>query len=563
MYNFDLFLLLCYNNKNIDLWLITMKKFTFDNINSVLQEIPVDIKQKKVSILLPYYNEASIIVQNTHLIISQLLAWDWNFEIIVSDDGSYDNGTELLNQEFTQNPNVKIIRSSRNYGKGRALCTAFEKSVGEYILFIDSDLELSIDHLPYFMDKMIKTNSDIVIGSKEDPRSDLNYPFIRKLFSRVYALINKILFNLSVKDTQTGIKLFKREVLEDTLPYLLVKRFAFDIELLALCQYRGYTIESHPIILHYTRGTELGRMNLDAILSMFKDTIAVFWRLKSNFWKNIALGKKNLKYAILSFDEKDKDIKDMFYINTVEDVPTLLSDLKSYDIIIFKEIGDEIPIFAQDILDRIFIDPTIKGILPLLYPITKNIYEELYYSVIGNMFFPKGYYPRYRPVKQGFISNLKEDNDLFSTTLFVYRRELLEEIIAQNDNKFPIKIQNITSVVHTPSYFIHKQFPNNRKEFQKFIRNQSDDIVGIKKNIQTMYLFLMVLFIVALVSKEYLLILPLMLVETGMYLWYIYSLGIRKGIRYIILFNIVRITRVRDTSVSLIKYIMKIIINKK
>ena len=78
-----------------------------------------------------------------------------------------------------------------------------------------------------------------------------------------------------------------------------------------------------------------------------------------------------------------------------------------------------------------------------------------------------------------------------------------------------------------------------------------------------MYLFLMVLFIVALVSKEYLLILPLMLVETGMYLWYIYSLGIRKGIRYIILFNIVRITRVRDTSVSLIKYIMKIIINKK
>ena len=540
-----------------------MQKFSFDNINTVLQEIPIDIKQKKVSILLPYYNEASIIVQNTHLIISRLVAWDWNFEIIVSDDGSYDNGTELLNQEFAQNSKVKIIRSPRNYGKGRALCTAFEKSVGEYVLFIDSDLELSIDHLPYFMDEMIQSNSDIVIGSKEDPRSDLNYPFIRKLFSRGYSLINKTLFNLSVKDTQTGIKLFKREVLEDTLPYLLVKRFAFDIELLALCQYRGYTIESHPIILHYTRGTELGRMNLDAILSMFKDTIAVFWRLKSNFWKNIALGKQNLKYATLSFDEKDKDIKDTFYINTIEEMPALLADLKSYDIIIFKEIGDEIPVFAQDILDRIFIDPTIKGVLPLLYPMTKDIYEELYYSIIGNMFFPKGYYPRYRPVKQEFINDFKEDSDLFLTRMFVYRRELLEEIITQNDNKFPIKMRNMTGIAHTPFYFIHKIFPDNREEFQKFVKNQSDDIIGIKKNIQTMYLFLMVLFIVALVSKDYLLILPLITVEVGMYLWYIYSLGIRKGVRYIILFNIVRIIRVRDTSVSLIKYITKIIINKK
>ena len=530
-----------------------MQKFTFENINSVLQNIPIDIKQKKVSILLPYYNEASIIVQNTHIIISQLVAWEWDFEVIVSDDGSHDNGYELLNQEFAQNPKVKIIRSSRNYGKGRALCTAFEKNVGEYVLFIDSDLELSIDHLPYFMDKMIQSSSDVVIGSKEDPRSDLNYPFIRKLFSRGYALINKILFNLSVKDTQTGIKLFKREALESTLPYLLVKRFAFDIELLALCQHRGYTIESHPIILHYTRGTELGRMNLDAILSMFKDTLAVFWRLKSKFWENIELGKNNLNYATLSFDEKDKDKKDSFYIATIEDVPALLPTLKAYDIIIFKEIGDEIPIFAQDILDRIFIDPTIKGILPLLYPLTKDVSEELYYSIIGNMFFSKGYYPRYRPVKQDFIKDIKEDSDLFSTTMFVYRRELLEEIINQNDNKFPIKIKNVRDVVHTPFYFIHKKFPDNKKGFQEFIKNQSNDIIGIKKNIQNIYMFLMVLFIVALVSKEYLLVLPLLLVEMGMCFWYIYSLGIRKGVRYIILFNIVRITRVWNIANSLIK----------
>lgn len=541
-----------------------MKKFSFDNMNSVLQEIPIDIKQKKISILVPYYNEVSIIVQNTHIIISQLVAWNWDFEIIVSDDGSHDNGYELLTQEFAQNPKVKIIRSPRNYGKGRALCTAFEKSVGEYVLFIDSDLELSIDHLPYFMDKMIRSNSDLVIGSKEDPRSDLNYPFIRKLFSRGYALINKILFNLSVKDTQTGIKLFKREVLESTLPYLLVKRFAFDIELLALCQYRGYTIESHPIILHYTRGTELGRMNLDIILSMFKDTIAVFWRLKSNFWKNTVLGKKNLKYAILSFDKKDKDIKDIFHIATVDDIPVLLPSLKSYDIILFKEIGDEIPIFAQDILDRIFIDPTIKGVLPLLYPLTKDISEELYYSIIGNMFFPKGYYPRYRPVKQDFINNLKEDSDLFSTTIFVYRRELLEEMITQNDNKLPIKMKNVRDIVHTPFYFIHKKFPNNKKEFQEFIKNQSNGIIGIKKNIQTVYFLLLVLFIVAIVSQEYLLILPLLLVEIGMYSWYIYSLGIRKGVRYIILFNIVRVSRVLNIAISLTKnIIIRIITNKK
>ena len=539
-----------------------MIKFSFDSIQSVLQEIPMQIKQKKLSVLLPYYNEESVIVQNVHTIVTQLIEWDWNFEVIISDDGSHDNGYKILLQEFSQNPKIKILRSPRNYGKGRALYTAFEKSEGDYILFLDSDLELSIKHLPYFIQQMNQTNSDIIIGSKEDPRSHLNYPFIRKLFSKVYALINKVLFNLSVKDTQTGIKLFKREILEKTLPYLLVKRFAFDIELLALCQYRNYTIESHPIVLHYARGSNIGRIRLDTILSMFKDTIAVFWRLKSNFWGKLVFGKKQLAYAVLSFDQADRDIKDTFYISTTNDILALLPNLKSYDIIIFKEIGDEIPIFAQDILDRIFVDPSIKGVLPLLFPLTQDVSEELYYAIIGNMFFSKGYYPRCRPVQQDFINDLKKERELFSTTMFVYRREFLENIIEQHNNEFPLKINTLSHIVHTPFYFIHKQFPKNYKEFQQFIQNIPNCVVDIKKNISTVYMFVKVLAIVAIFVQEYILILPLGIIEMGIYLWYIYSLGIRKGIRYVILFNIIRILNIWDTIIFLLKSSFRIIIKK-
>ena len=86
-----------------------------------------------------------------------------------------------------------------------------------------------------------------------------------------------ILFNLYITDTQAGIKLFRREVLEQVFPKVLVKRYAFDIELLANATRLGYTIAEAPVELNHNCHSEI---NLRAIWRIFWDTMATFYRMK-------------------------------------------------------------------------------------------------------------------------------------------------------------------------------------------------------------------------------------------------------------------------------------------
>lgn len=533
-----------------------MDYFSFDDLEQVLSTIPKEIKQQKLSVLLPHYNEKNIIA-NINIIVSLLKKWNWNFEIIVSDDGSSDS--DLIMQGYTSIKELKIVQSFRNYGKGRALVTAYEESVGEYILFLDSDLELSLEHLPYFMKQMLDTNVDIVIGSKEAKGSQLEYPFIRKFFSFVYATIIKILFGMPVKDTQTGIKLFKRKALESTLPYLLVKRFAFDVELLALCHYQGFRIASHPIVLQYTRSEDLGRMTIDTIIHMFKDTLAIFWRLKSGFWKNINVKKKSLKYVVIS---TSVDITvysgDVYHIKNTQEIPSLLEQLTDYDVVIFLNKQEELPVFMHYSLDRIFADDNIKGVFPLLYPLTNNIEEELYYSIIGNIFCPHGCYPHYRPVKQKFIGSVPLYIHLESVQ-FVFRRSYLEEIINSNEGKFPKNILDCSQIVHTPYFYIHQQFPRNFNEYKDYLLKNTCRVMGVKKWMRNLYLFTALLFVIGIFEQSWIYSIPWIFLEIGLHFWYIYSLGIRKGVRYLWLFDRIRLYNVFYNFICVFVGIKKII----
>ena len=124
---------------------------------------------------------------------------------------------------------------------------------------------------------MNKNGMDVVIGSKRHPESKLKYPWHRKIISNVYFFLIKIMFGLPLKDTQTGIKLFKYEVLKKIFPKVLIKRYAFDLELLVNAHHLGYKIAEAPITLNYQRF--LGRIGLRAIYHTGLDTLAIFYRM--------------------------------------------------------------------------------------------------------------------------------------------------------------------------------------------------------------------------------------------------------------------------------------------
>jgi len=223
---------------------------------------------------MPMYNTPGI-VNNLKEAVSAMKKVTPNYEIILINDGSTTNCYEEA-KKF-KNKKVRVVGYSKNQGKGYAIKYGFNFATGDYISFVDSGGELNPGQLKGFMEIMDKEKADVVVGSKKHPLSEVHYPLFRRVMSGVYQILNKILFNLYVKDTQVGIKLFKRDVLEKVMPKIVIKRFAFDLEFLVVANKYNFKIVEAPIVMHYKFGSTI---NPEAIFWMLWDTAAIFYRLK-------------------------------------------------------------------------------------------------------------------------------------------------------------------------------------------------------------------------------------------------------------------------------------------
>ncbi len=235
-----------------------------------------------VSIIVPTYRQEKTIKQDIENIYNTMSHTRWDFEIIVVIDGYLDKS--LQEAKKVKKDNVIVIGYETNRGKGYAIRYGMARAKGDHIAFIDAGMDINPNGISMILEHMEWYDADIIIGSKKHPASILNYPFSRRLYLFGYYMLVKILFGLKVKDTQTGLKVFKRKVLEAVLPRLIVKRFAFDIEVLAVARYLGFTkIYEAPVQIHweYDNTSFKGFLFLDRhIRYMLLDTIAIFYRLK-------------------------------------------------------------------------------------------------------------------------------------------------------------------------------------------------------------------------------------------------------------------------------------------
>jgi|Deesub1362A_J573_1020465.scaffolds.fasta_scaffold00662_13 glycosyltransferase involved in cell wall biosynthesis len=248
--------------------------------SSVSSSSPIHYKAdwKMVSFVVPAFNESNGIAKVVNELKEAMYTLNKRYEILLVDDGSTDSTLQKAKKlEKMHNGIVKVLSYSKNRGKGFALKYGFENSKGELIFFIDADGDLPPKQIDRFFEIMSKSGADVVIGSKRHPNSMVvNYPTGRKMLSQAYFLLTKALFNLNVRDTQVGLKLFKREVLEQVMPKILVKRYAFDVELLANAVRRGYRIVEAPVKLTFNNDS---RINWKAICDMFVDTLAIAYRM--------------------------------------------------------------------------------------------------------------------------------------------------------------------------------------------------------------------------------------------------------------------------------------------
>lgn len=228
-----------------------------------------------LSVIVPAYNEEEAIGETLEVLSDYLEKTFPDFEIVVVSDGSRD-GTFAVAKEFASD-RVRIFEYRPNRGKGHALKYGFSKSRGDLVVFYDTGLNFPVSQIGGFLQVMNGSEAAVVIGSKRHPQSKVDYPFKRRVISFLAQVCVRILFNLNVTDTQVGLKAFRREVLEKIMPRTMVKRFAFDIELLALAQHYGFKIIEVPVQLNLkfsTAGTTR------AVLQTLQDTLATFYRLR-------------------------------------------------------------------------------------------------------------------------------------------------------------------------------------------------------------------------------------------------------------------------------------------
>ncbi len=231
---------------------------------------------------MPAFNEASVISPAVRETIGTLNRFNWKYEVVVIDDGSNDATLKRLEALAEEFPQLVVARNFENYGKGRALKKGFRSTMGDYVVFLDCDLDLHPEQIPTLFEKMNKENADVVIGSKRHPDSKVEYAWHRQVISSVYFFLVKMLFGLPIRDTQTGLKIFKREVLAKVFPRMLVKRYAYDLELLALAHHYGYQIAQAPVVLQTKRYQH--RIRWIDIVHTFLDTVAVWYRMSVLKW---------------------------------------------------------------------------------------------------------------------------------------------------------------------------------------------------------------------------------------------------------------------------------------
>lgn len=235
-------------------------------------------KLHKLSVVVPAFRQKKTIVRDIMRLEKTLKNIRYPYEIIVVVDG-FGDGTDKAIRRIAS-PDVKILVYLKNQGKGHAVRLGMTKATGDYIAFIDAGMEIDPNGISILLEHLEWYDADIIVGSKRHPASIVKYPLGRKFLSRGYQLLVFLLFRLNVRDTQAGIKIFKRKVLQKMLPRLVVKRYAFDLEMLVVAHHLGFRrIYEAPIKLKYNFNDLAHASTLKTVYAILLDTLAIFYRL--------------------------------------------------------------------------------------------------------------------------------------------------------------------------------------------------------------------------------------------------------------------------------------------
>lgn len=232
----------------------------------------------KLSLIIPAYKQEKTIVQDVRRIKKVLSELRYVTEIIVVVDGYSDKTYAKLKKASMLG--VKVATYMRHLGKGHAVRYGMRLSSGDYVAFIDAGMEIDPNGISMLLEHMEWYDADIILASKRHPASIVEYPWQRRVLSLIHQVLAWVLFHLKVRDTQAGLKIYRKKVLQKILPRLLEKRYAFDLEMLAVANHFGFKrIYEAPIRLRYNFKALSNAATIRGIIMYCVDVLAIYYRL--------------------------------------------------------------------------------------------------------------------------------------------------------------------------------------------------------------------------------------------------------------------------------------------
>lgn len=202
-----------------------------------------------LSVVIPCYNETENLQRGVlDEVFNFLKKQKFSWEVIISDDGSTDESSEIVRKHINEKKDFRLIENVHG-GKPSAVWGGLRQAKGEFVLFTDMDQSTPINQLgnllPFFK------KYDVIIGSRGITRK--NFSTVRKVGSAVFLLLRKSLLLRDIDDTQCGFKAFRRKAVSEVFPLLQFfkqkktvrgwKVTSYDVELLFILQKFGYKIK--------------------------------------------------------------------------------------------------------------------------------------------------------------------------------------------------------------------------------------------------------------------------------------------------------------------------------
>lgn len=231
-----------------------------------------------LSVVIPAYNEALRIGASLEKIRRYLASKGFASELVVVDDGSVDGTPGLLGKVAPSFPAFRAVRNQPNRGKGFSVRRGVLEARGEFVLFTDADLSAPIEEADKLFQALESAQADAAVGSRALQRElvGVHQPWFREYAGRAFNLLVRLTTGLRIRDTQCGLKLFRRATTRRAFELQSFTGFGFDPELLFLIERLGGKVVEVPVRWYDDPATKVRLVRDSSAMAL--DLVRLRWR---------------------------------------------------------------------------------------------------------------------------------------------------------------------------------------------------------------------------------------------------------------------------------------------